>query len=50
MTIRRGAITADAGTLSAEAPETLFVRGLGKVDEIAVVWGEHVVARGKPVY
>jgi hypothetical protein len=33
-----------------DAPATLFLRGPGKVDEIAVMSGDRVVARGTPAY
>jgi len=43
-------VAADAGSLNAQAPATLLIRGSGKVDEIAVVSGDHVIARGTPAY
>lgn len=40
----------DAGSGGAGAPATLFVRAPGRVDEVAVVVDERVVAYGKPAY
>lgn len=48
--MHRGNTTRDMGALGAGAPATLFVRGAGRADEIAVVAGDRVVAHGVPVY
>ena len=48
--IRHGTAVHDAGALDAGAPATLFVRAPGHADEVSVVSGDRVVARGVPVY
>jgi hypothetical protein len=50
LVMHRGTTTRDLGALEPGAPATLFVHGAGRVDEIAVVAGDRVVAHGVPAY
>jgi hypothetical protein len=48
--LHRGAAARDAGTLAGSHPATLFVRGTGRVDDVAIVAGGVTLARGTPAY
>ncbi len=50
LVLRTGGAWRDAGTLDGTGPATVFVRGPGRVGEIEVVAGDHVVAHGTPAY
>jgi hypothetical protein len=48
--LRRAAAAHDVGALESGTPAALFVRGAGRADEVTVVAGDRVVARGTPAY
>jgi hypothetical protein len=48
--MHRGATAHDMGALQPGAPSSLFVRDSGRPDEVTIVAGGRVIARGKPAF